>query len=182
MTEIWKPIIIEKNGVTYDYTGLYEVSNYGRVRSLKTGKVLKPRRSPRGYLNYALCTDGNAISFQAHRLVATMFIPNTQNKPFVNHIDEDPSNNVWTNLEWVTNKENMNHGTAQQRRSEARKGKHVAARKVICIETGEVFPTVKKACEWCGSIKVGACCRGEQHTAGGYHWEYYDDEWLAQAN
>jgi hypothetical protein len=176
--------MITKNGTVYDYSELYEVSNKeGRIRSVKTGKILKPGKDKYGYSHVALCKDGKTSRFQVHRLVATMFIPNPNNKPVVNHKDENPSNNSADNLEWVTQKENLNYGTAQQRRSEAIKGgKNYKARKVRCIETKQVFDTITEASNWYqqetgGGVITGMivrCCKGKKKTAGGYTWEYVD--------
>jgi hypothetical protein len=125
--EQWKPIIIEKNGVVFDYSGLYEVSNKeGRIRSVKTGKILKPGKDKCGYSHVTLCKDGKTSRFQVHRLVATAFIPNPDNLPVVNHKDENPSNNCVDNLEWCTVKYNVNYGTCKQRMSEAHKGKQLS--------------------------------------------------------
>ena len=122
--EQWRPIIITKNGVTYDYTGRYEVSSLGNIKSLTYGgtagkpKLLQQRTSKKGYVRVRLCGQ----DFLVHRLVAEVFIPNPEGKPYVNHKDENPSNNSVDNLEWVTHKENINYGTCQQRMSESRKG------------------------------------------------------------
>jgi phage pi2 protein 07 len=173
--EIWKQIIIEKGGTVYDYSELYEVSNKeGRIRSVKTGKTLKPGKDKWGYSHVTLYKDGKTSRFSVHRLVATMFIPNPENKPTVNHKDENKENNSADNLEWMTHEEQQKHGTCRQRISEAQLGgKNHMAKKVKCIETGEIFDTVKEAEEWCG-IKDGVtdCCKGKYKTAGGFHWEY----------
>jgi hypothetical protein len=104
--EIWKPI--------KEYEGLYEVSNYGRVKSLPKGKfsrksemILKLRKHPYKCVN--LCKDGIVSTKTVHRLVAEAFIPNVYNKPAVNHIDCNPENNNVSNLEWVTFLENQMH-------------------------------------------------------------------------
>ena len=204
MNEIWKPIIIEKQGVTYDYTGLYEVSNLGRVRSLNYGghgeiKVLKPSNS-NAYLRVALHKDGRGQRFLVHRLVATMFIPNPDNLPVVNHKNENPSNNCVDNLEWCTVKYNTNYGTCPQRMSEAHKGKTSAfkgkkhsktakckisetqrgsknpkAKKVLCVETGQVFDCIADAEKWLGKSGICSCLKGRQKTCGGFHWEYVEE-------
>ena len=101
--EIWKSI--------QGYEGLYEVSNFGNVRSLDRkvnqangtignykGKVLKGETDSRGYKRVRLSKNNKSKKFQIHRLVALAFIPNTENKPFVNHIDENTSNNNANNL------------------------------------------------------------------------------------
>jgi hypothetical protein len=104
--EIWKPI---KN-----YEGLYEVSNLGRVKSLPKGKfsrksemILTLRKHPYKCVN--LCKDGKVSTKTVHRLVAEAFIANPYNKPVINHIDCNPSNNNVSNLEWVTELENQMH-------------------------------------------------------------------------
>ena len=112
MGEFWKPI--------YGYEGLYEVSNFGRVKSVKFKKSrLKTLyKNEKGYLYTYLYKNGVREKLRIHRLVALAFIPNPENKPTVNHIDEDKSNNKVSNLEWATYKEQMQAGTVKQRISE----------------------------------------------------------------
>ena len=198
MEEIWKDIIIEKNGEVYDYTGLYEVSNYGRVRSLhykgtRQIKVMKHGINNKGYQYINLYKDGKGKTFFVHRLVATMFIPNPNNLPIVNHKDENPSNNNVENLEWCTVKYNSNYGTCQERRSEKIKGennpmyvrtgdKHPRAKKVICVETKQTFDCIRQAQDWLGKGNIKICLAGRSKTAGGYHWMYYEDYLAQQEN
>lgn len=111
MTEVWKPIP--------EYEGLYEVSNMGRVRSLfRYKKILKPSPDWNGYATVELWKDHKRKRITIHRLVATCFCENPENKPFVNHLDETKTNNRADNLEWVTHIENCNYGTAIARRLE----------------------------------------------------------------
>ena len=97
--EIWKPVP--------GYEEYYEVSNLGRVIRLKDEKIIQ------GYLNeyrrIYLHTDNEEKDLAIHRIVAMAFIPNPENKPFVNHIDGNKLNNRADNLEWVTASENMKH-------------------------------------------------------------------------
>ena len=126
--EIWKDIIIENNGVIYDYTGLYQISSLGRVKNVgnsktKKEKILKCRKS-NGYLYVALYTNGHAKQYSVHRLVAIAFVPNPYNLPEVNHRDECKTNNIFTNLEWCNHKYNINY--SKDKMSEVHKGKQLS--------------------------------------------------------
>jgi hypothetical protein len=89
------------------HNNLYSVSNLGRVRNDKTGRILKPRPDNKGYCRANL----QGKDFKVHRLVAECFIPNgdPENKVQVNHIDGIKSNNKVVNLEWCDNKYNVEH-------------------------------------------------------------------------
>lgn len=126
MTEIWKPI--------QNFEGSYEVSSYGRIKSLarkdSTGngnriveRLLKPDLNSKKNIKYyrvTLCKNGKTTRFSVHRLVAEHFIPNPENKPFVNHIDNNGLNNHIENLEWCTHSENMEHSAKQGRQDKVR--------------------------------------------------------------
>jgi len=104
----------------------YQISNYGSVRSLsrivkRRGKgfgvtkerILKPyfkKKKKRKYYMVRLSKNGKAKDFQVHRMVGLCFVDNPENKPHVNHIDNNPLNNHYKNLEWCTQRENVNHG------------------------------------------------------------------------
>lgn len=96
MEEIWKDI--------KDYEGLYQVSSFGRVKSFYTNRILKGSEDSWGYLQVKLYKNGIKSNKKMHRLVAQSFIPNPENKPEVNHIDENKTNNKLSNLEWSTAK------------------------------------------------------------------------------
>ena len=100
MEEIWKDI---KN-----YEVLYQVSNLGKIYSKKNKKILKNNIRNTYYI-IQLTKDKKRKSFQVHRLVAEAFIPNPQNKPIVNHINYNRLDNRVNNLEWCSQKENVNH-------------------------------------------------------------------------
>lgn len=91
------------------YEGLYQVSNYGNVKSLKNNIIKKPSKLPKGYLQMRLSKNGKCKYISIHRLVAQAFIPNPQFKPCVNHKDCNPQNNCVDNLEWCTYKENNSY-------------------------------------------------------------------------
>lgn len=111
--EIWRPVV--------GFEGYYEVSNYGRIKSLnynKTGcSVIMTPCDAKGYLRIILCKCGKRKSMFVHRIVAEAFLPNPDNFPCVNHKDENPKNNAVWNLEWCTVKYNTNYGTGIKRRS-----------------------------------------------------------------
>lgn len=117
MTEIYKDIV--------DYEGLYQVSNLGNIKSLPkgNGNGYKERllalevvtKNHTTYRRVTLSKEGEVKRYQVHQLVAQAFIPNPDNKPAVNHIDNDGSNNTVLNLEWCTLSENMQHSSGQGR-------------------------------------------------------------------
>ena len=89
---------------------MYEVSNYGRVRNVYTGKLIALIKKKTDYIHiHLMCENNFRKAFLVHQLVATAFIPNKYNKPNVNHMDLNPSNNYYKNLEWCTQEENAFH-------------------------------------------------------------------------
>jgi len=104
--EIWKDVI--------GYEGLYQVSDYGNIKSLPRlgvvrSRLLKHLIMPRGYHSVRLYSNGSNKQFLVHRLVAMSFLLNELGKPEVNHIDSDVNNNKLNNLSWCTREENVNH-------------------------------------------------------------------------
>lgn len=153
----------------------YSVSSFGRVRNDKTGKILKPFKigSPNG--QYYAVDFYPKKSVRVHRLVASAFIPNPNNKKEVNHIDGDHFNNEVKNLEWVTGSENCIHAYRKLNRKRFFGAENVTSKKVVRIEDGHVFNSLREAAEASG-IKTHAhisdCLRGLRNKAGGYHWKY----------
>lgn len=120
MQEIWKDI--------KGYEGYYQVSNLGRVKSLERSiqksdgklqrvkqKILKQRVTTAGYNQVPLYKDGKSNAFYVHRLVATYFCEKNNNGRYVNHIDNNPLNNTFCNLEWCKHMENIQHMVSQNR-------------------------------------------------------------------
>ena len=188
MKEIWKDI--------EGYAGLYQVSNYGNIKSLSRvvknaygihrteEKILKPQMKKKGYFQIQLSKDGKQKHYQVHRLVALAFVPNINNYPCINHKDENKSNNHVNNLEWCTHEYNTNYGTRNKRASEKRKGsKNPKAHRVQCSTTGKKFNCIKEATEYylINSSSISACCRGKRKSAGKHpvtgeklKWKYID--------
>ena len=159
------------------YEGKYQVSNLGRVKSLKDRygnyreKILKPGEY-RGYLQVYLCKENKSKPFKVHRLVALHFIDNPNNYPQINHKDENKTNNSVSNLEWCTAKYNSNYGTRVSRIKSHHKylygSKHHKARKVLCITTGKEFGCIKEASKYYGMPEqnISVCCKGKRKSAG----------------
>ena len=87
----------------------YSVSNLGRVKSKKTGKILKPYRTNRGYLTVGFWSDGKKKRLSIHRLVAQAFLQNSDNLPEVNHANGCKTDNNVCNLEWASGRNNVLH-------------------------------------------------------------------------
>ena len=96
----------------------YEVSNLGKVRNIKSGRMLKPHLNHNGYLKHHLYRHDKQKELFLHRILAIAFIDNPGKKPQVNHIDENKLNNDLSNLEWCTGRENLVHGTRTKRVAE----------------------------------------------------------------
>lgn len=101
MEEIWKDI--------KDFEGLYQISNFGKVKNSRTNRILKNKKDKDGYLYVILSKKSKIKALKIHRLVGIAFISNIKNKPQINHIDGDKTNNNINNLEWCTHEENMKH-------------------------------------------------------------------------
>lgn len=99
--EIWKDIT--------GYEGLYQVSNFGNVKSIRNNIILKPNIKQNGYYRVSLSINSKIKEANIHALVALMFIDNPENKPTVNHKDLNKLNNHVSNLEWATYKEQVQH-------------------------------------------------------------------------
>jgi hypothetical protein len=167
--EVWKDI--------KGYEGLYQVSNFGRVKSLSNGRARKEKmrkisvRSG-GYLYVGLYKNNKGQKFSVHRLVAEAFVPNPNKLNEVNHKDENATNNCADNLEWCTRSYNNNYGTRNERAAKSR------SKPVVCVELGEVYSGAEDAARKLrlhGSHII-ACCDGERKTTGGYHWRYKETE------
>jgi hypothetical protein len=186
MTEIWRTAIYD--GIVYE--GLYKVSNLGRILSLNyrnTGRaeLMKPIDNGKGYFQVCLRKNRETKKCKVHRLVAFTFLDNPENKPEVNHIDEDKTNNFVflnedgsvdkekSNLEWNTPKENSNHGTRNERISKAK------TKRVLQLSlTGELIREWDSIaeCERNGfnHSLVSECCNRKRKTHKGFIFQFKD--------
>ena len=168
--ELWLPVI--------DYEGIYEVSNYGRVRRVDGG-IMNGNINSYGYRVVKLTKNGRQKDKKVHRLVALAFIPTIRGKDFVNHKDGDKLNNYVENLEWVTRGENNRHAaTILQVSTEARPVWQLSLDgepQALYLNTTIAANTVRG-----NQMMVAACCKGTAQTAYGHRWEYADGETVRQ--
>ena len=183
MKEIWKDVP--------NYENLYQVSNFGNIRTVFRYKtiynykcknfikiplrqiVLKGSTSKYGYKQVILTKNNKCELKLVHRLVAQAFIPNPNNLPQVNHIDENKHNNCVNNLEWCTSKYNMNYGTLPRR---------IATnfyKKVNQYDLDDNFiktwNSIKEANVYYNTSHISECCRGRLKQVKGYIWRYADN-------
>ena len=100
----------------------YEVSTFGRVRNVKSGRVLKPSINVKGYHYVKLYKHDKGKKMKVHRLVAIAFIPNSSNKPCADHINNNPADNILTNVRWATHSENGMNASMNSRNTSGTKG------------------------------------------------------------
>ena len=152
------------------YEGLYQVSDQGRVKSFKWNKerFLKPSMDKDGYLLVTLCTGGKPKTLKVHRLVCEAFHENPDNKPQVNHINEDKTDNRACNLEWCTCKQNVNHGSRNERVSKP-VGQYSLDGKLI-----KLWPSTMEAERQAGFNhgNISQVANGKYKQAYGCIWKY----------
>ena len=164
----WEPI--------HGFGGAYEISNTGQVYSHRKNRVLKLSTDKFGYLRVSLQKHNRKDKklYFVHRLVAEAFIPNIENKPYVNHKDEQKNNNCAENLEWCSHKENMNYGTRNLRIALSNTNNPITSKKVLCVETSKVFPSINEAQRQLHiyATNITKCCKGKRPHAGGFSWTF----------
>lgn len=174
-TEIWLPVV--------GYENEYEVSNLGRVRTVghyvnsKNGskRFVKGRIRKLYYAEYVqVQLHRKDIPKSVQRLVAEAFIPNPYNLPCVNHKDENKWNNMVENLEWCTYRDNIIYGEGHKNRIMHQMNRTDLSKQVLCVETGEIYPSSKEAWRKTGihHTSIQKCCNGKRKTAGKYHWSW----------
>ena len=177
MKEQWRTAVYD--GIVYE--GLYKVSNLGRILNLNyrnTGKpkLMTPSENTDGYFKINLRKNGETKTCYVHRLIAQTFIPNPENKPEINHIDEDKTNNRVDNLEWKWHKDNINHGTHNERSAKTRTNGKLSKRVLQFTLDGE-FVREWESTQECGRNgfcqgAVADCCNGKRKSHKGFRWEY----------
>ena len=191
--EIWKDVV--------GYEGLYQVSNFGKVRSSdrvvyrsSTPQFCKGQIIAQGLLNtgYKIVTLWNKKKrkvYLVHRLVAQAFIPNEENKDYIDHINGIRTDNHVANLRWCTRNENVNFPLArsryisanQKRIDHIRQFHHTHSLKIVQLTKDGViikgWNSVKEASMnlSISENNIYASCIGKRITAGGYKWKYIKD-------
>lgn len=192
--EIWKEI--------EGFEGIYEISNFGKIRSVdraityvngrvhvQHGVIRKAQIATNGYEIIDLSKNHVRKKFLVHRLVAIAFIPNPNNLPEVNHIDENKLHNYAENLEWCGIKENRNFGTRNIRARDSKDYARIGrinqlkqGRKIAQIDSnGEIvriFPSIREAERVTGYFRqaISGCCNGLYKQAYGYRWKFMNCE------
>lgn len=169
MEELWRDV----NG----YEGLYQISNLGRVKSLKrknkykhNEEIIMKELFDGNYLFIRLSKNSKKKNFLIHRLVAEAFIKEIKGKEYVNHKNGIKTDNRVENLEWVTASENTIHAIKNGL-------KRLPNKKIIQIDNNKIvkhWNSIKEASETLGinRANIGACCRNERKRAGNYIWKY----------
>lgn len=157
------------------YEGLYQVSSEGRFWSVRLQKYIKPFVKDNGYLAIGLINKyGKRVKEYVHRIVALTFIPNPNNYPDVNHIDEVKSNNRVDNLEWISHKDNCNYGNRNIAMAKKK------SKKVYQYDLNgnfiKEYDSVTEAAKYTGGYKsnISACCLGKVKSACGFTWKYLE--------
>lgn len=197
MEEIWKNV--------KGYEGLYQVSNYGRIKSLgryitrnRYGKTYRtwqkeniktPTKNNKGYFTIKLSKDNIDYSPKIHRLVAITFeLPLPEHLKWhdydeleVNHKDEDKSNNRIDNLEWCTHDYNCNYGTRNERHSLYMTNNKLFSKTVLqYTKDGQFiaeYPSMMEASRKTGinNSCICMCCSGKRNSTGGFIWKYKNE-------
>lgn len=174
--EVWKDV--------KDFEGLYQVSNYGRIKTLgncfkRKEKIRKLSLNPRsGYMQVELHKNGKESKYYVHRLVADAFLENPDNLPCVNHKDCNRVNNHADNLEYISYQNNVNYKDAQHKRVVSFREKYRNPIKQL-TKSGEYIKTHNTPTDAAKELGIDCsqilnCCNHKKHflSAGGYKWEW----------
>lgn len=166
MNEIYKDI--------QGYEGKYQISNLGNVYSLITNKILKPQKNIHGYLKVGLYKNGKCKIFNIHNLVANAFIENPNNYKYVNHKDENKTNNRVENLEFCSFYYNLMYGTRVQRIAK-KNNKPILQFDLEGNFIKEYESITQASKELNNSLNnISQCCLGRSRTSKGYIFRFKD--------
>ena len=178
------------------YEGIYVITSTGKLYSMTRrdslfrvwdGGEVKVARDGGGYKFAVLYKNGKGHGYKIHRLVASAFIPNPDNKPCVDHIDGNKENNNVTNLRWCTHKENMNNPiTLAHQRDIVDKTIHLGKDNPFSRRVGQYNANGDLIAEYAsigeatrrtgiGHTLIQRCAKGVHLSAGGYIWKYLSE-------
>lgn len=189
------PLLNEEFRDIVGYEGLYQVSNYGRVKRLEKKEILKSKNQHtsfysyrtvkekiltnnycKGYCRITLSKNNIKKIMQVHRLVAQAFIPNYDDLPQVNHKNpEEKDNNKIDNLEWMTSKENCNYGNRNKKISDKKK------KRIVQLDNNfkiiKIWNSITEASSYYNTSisNINLCLKKHNKTACGYIWRYIDE-------
>lgn len=167
MKEIWKPV---KN-----FESKYKISNFGRLYSLISKKIIKPTKCTNGYLEYQLANNGKRIIKLVHRLVAETFIDNPNKLPQINHKNEIITDNRVENLEWCSAKYNANYGLRNYKCREKNKKYFKAVAQFTkegkLVGVYECIESAARAVNGDSSY-INRVCKGINKSAYNYKWQF----------
>lgn len=183
--EVWKDI--------EGYENLYQISSLGRVKNVETEKILKTSKDKYGYLYINIKYKGKTKHYLIHRLIAKAFIPNPENKPFIDHINTIKDDNRIENLRWVTSKENNNNPLTRKHLSTAmkiygsmlgKKGKLCPNSKIVLELNREDNDKIDRL--WFSTMDIerekgtpnqiiSNVCKGKRRRTAEYNFQYMED-------
>lgn len=163
LEEVWLPIL--------GYEDRYEVSNLGKVKSLKSNVILRGQSTKDGYIRVRLWNGHDYASKMIHCLVAEAFIskPDNENQYEVDHIDNDVSHNSVDNLQWLTHKENLEKSFRLNHQIKPKKTVYQFDLNGNLVAN---YESVNEAYRQTKIRHISECATGKQKTAGGYIWSY----------
>lgn len=152
----------------------FQISNLGSIKVLKRDgwKLVKPQVKGPGYLRFGIMFEGKKITIYIHRLVATAFVPNPENKPHVNHLNGNPSDNRVSNLQWCTAMENVMHAHSTNLVKGPTKMRRVFQLGLDGRLVKDWNCISEAAQDGFESGKICACCKGKRKQHKGYKWKY----------
>lgn len=181
-TEEWRDIV--------DYEGLYQISSFGRCKALpkqwkgsnnnlikKKSKILKARLE-QGYIRFFLYKNSLMKPFQAHRLVAFSFIKNKQNKPHVNHLFGNKTDNRYMKLDWATRSEDELHSYRVLGKKPSNNWitnfRHQNSRPIVCLNTGEKYSSIAEAALKMNLNRrcINRVCKGSRTHTKNFNFKY----------
>lgn len=174
---------MEEEWKTIEEYPSYEISNLGNIASYKgkNRRLLGTFNNPEGYKFAYLYKDSKKHSVQVHRLVAKYFVQNPNNFDFVNHKDEDKSNNIFTNLEWCSSSYNRTYGSTETRRTSTLAHKFSIGQYSLDGELLNVYPNARNAARALGksnsaSTSIMNCVNGRSKSSYGFIWRKYNEQ------